>query len=213
MKAILIADGQLENAKTIDLVTSTFLFEGFYDHFSKLIPQVDEESFPVTFCHNDCLEANFLMNISNNRELIIIDYEYGGWNPMAMDIANYLNETMIDNCYPEKNGIEWYLDNILDTQELTKMATAYLSRYYRQHMPAEVKNKLYPEEDTFVQGKLQEFISQVYSCALLNNLFWGVWALNLLDTETCAKKGIFNYDFATARVHMFHKVKEEINQA
>ena len=40
------------------------------------------------------------MNYEDNRKLMIIDYEYAGWNPMAMDLANYLNETMLDNSYP-----------------------------------------------------------------------------------------------------------------
>ena len=32
---------------------------------------------------------------------------------MAMDLANYLNETMLDNAYPGKNGIAWYLENCM----------------------------------------------------------------------------------------------------
>jgi thiamine kinase-like enzyme len=40
------------------------------------------------------------MNFEDNSKLMIIDYEYSGWNPMAMDLANYFNETMLDNSYP-----------------------------------------------------------------------------------------------------------------
>jgi hypothetical protein len=32
---------------------------------------------------------------------------------MAMDLANYINETMLDNAYPMDNGITWYLDNCM----------------------------------------------------------------------------------------------------
>lgn len=45
------------------------------------------------------------MSVKDNRELLIIDLEYGGWNPMAMDVAVYINETMNDNSYPSKNGV------------------------------------------------------------------------------------------------------------
>jgi thiamine kinase-like enzyme len=48
------------------------------------------------------------MGVEDNHELLLIDYEYAGWNPMAMDLANYLNETMLDNAYPFRNGIHWY---------------------------------------------------------------------------------------------------------
>ena len=57
------------------------------------------------------------MSITNNRDFILIDNEYAGWNPMAMDLAVYINETMNDNSYPGKNGVEWYLDNIMDNNE------------------------------------------------------------------------------------------------
>jgi len=53
------------------------------------------------------------MNLADNRKFLIIDYEYAGWNPMAMDLANYLNESMLDNAYPLKNGIDYYTDNCM----------------------------------------------------------------------------------------------------
>lgn len=36
---------------------------------------------------------------------MLIDFEYVGLNPRAFDLANYLNETALDNAYPLKNGI------------------------------------------------------------------------------------------------------------
>ena len=53
------------------------------------------------------------MNFADNRNLMLIDYEYAGWNPMAMDLANYIGETILENAYPLDNGINWYLDNIM----------------------------------------------------------------------------------------------------
>lgn len=97
------------------------------------------EEFPIAFCHNDALECNWLMNNLNNSDIMLIDYEYGLWNPMAMDIANYLNECMLDNSYPGKNGIEIYLDNFMEPDELREMSRTYLSRYYEVHMPESVK--------------------------------------------------------------------------
>lgn len=66
------------------------------------------------------------MERSDNVNLLIIDYEYGGWNPMAMDLANFINETMLDNGYPEKNGIAWYLDNCMSKAEVKQMSKTYL---------------------------------------------------------------------------------------
>ena len=51
--------------------------------------------FPLVLCHNDPLENNLLMKQNSNLNLLLIDYEYSGWNPMAMDLAGYWNETML----------------------------------------------------------------------------------------------------------------------
>lgn len=48
------------------------------------------------------------------------------------------------------------------------------------------------------------FKQQVLDCALLNNFFWGVWALSLLSEEEYLKHGIFNYDFAHSRCDMYN---------
>ena len=40
--------------------------------------------------------------------------------------------------------------------------------------------------DTFIEDNIDEFKNQILKCALLNNFFWGVWALALLkDGEYC----------------------------
>jgi hypothetical protein len=68
---------------------------------------------------------------------------------MAMDIANYINETMLDNGYTEKNGIAWYLDNCMTKPEVKEMSKVYLNRYYEKYMSDEIKNK-YADSNTFV---------------------------------------------------------------
>jgi thiamine kinase-like enzyme len=77
--------------------------------------------FPIILAHNDAQENNILIKFSDNRKLLIIDYEYAGWNPMAIDLSNYINETMLDNSYPDKNGIAWYLENCMSPHEVEMM--------------------------------------------------------------------------------------------
>ena len=45
---------------------------------------------------------------------------------MAMDIANYINETMMDNAHPADNGIAIYLNNCMTEEEIDTMAKIYL---------------------------------------------------------------------------------------
>lgn len=206
------AEGSEEMARrleTVDLIEKNFLFEGSGEQFTKLvpIPEQDQESakFPLVLAHNDAQENNILMHRADNRNLMVIDYEYAGWNPMAFDLANYINETMLDNAYPLDNGIAWYLDNCMTDQEARAMTVVYMRRYYDKHMTDTVK-AAYATADAFVQQELEELMAEVYACCQLNNMFWGVWALSLLAPEEYAKEGIFNYDFARSRVEMYGQI-------
>jgi thiamine kinase-like enzyme len=57
------------------------------------------------------------MKLSDNKDILLIDNEYAGWNPMAMDLAYYINEVMIDNSYPGKNGVQEYPENAMSVKE------------------------------------------------------------------------------------------------
>jgi thiamine kinase-like enzyme len=179
------------------------------DYYERLMPVVDERTFPVAFSHNDCLELNWLMNTKDNRNLLLIDYEYGGWNPMAMDLAHYLNETMVDGAQHDGNKITLYEENMLTYDEVSSMARAYLSRYYRKYMPPQVKDELYPLEDIYVFSTVPRFVNQIYNCALLNIAYWSLWAINLLTPESATELGIFNFDFVKCRLSMYNRIKEE----
>jgi thiamine kinase-like enzyme len=65
--------------------------------------------------------------------MILIDFEYIGWAPRAMDLANYCNETMLENAYPLKNGIACYLRNFMKDNEQEFLIEKYLERYYHRH--------------------------------------------------------------------------------
>lgn len=77
------------------------------------------------------------MSVNDNRELLIIDNEYAGWGPMAMDIGVYINETMNHNSYPGKNGVEWYLDNLMSDEEQIDLTKAYMTNYFEKFMGEE----------------------------------------------------------------------------
>ncbi len=62
------------------------------------------------------------MNLKDNNQIMIIDYEYAGWNPMAMDVANYINETMVDNNFQDHNGKTWYSENCMTDIEVEEMS-------------------------------------------------------------------------------------------
>lgn len=74
------------------------------------------------------------MKMSDNRDLLLIDLEYAGWNPMAMDLAVYINEVMIDNSHPGNNGVKEYLDNQMTEWEQEQMIKNYMKYYFMYYM-------------------------------------------------------------------------------
>ena len=58
---------------------------------------------------------------------------------MAMDLANYVNETMLDNSYPLKEGIAWYTDNCMEDDEVRKMTKVYMETYFNKYATDKVK--------------------------------------------------------------------------
>ena len=74
---------------------------------------------------------------------------------MAMDVAVFINETMNDNSYPGKNGVEWYTDNIMSEYELERFIKAYLTHYFDKYMDKNVRNVNF-------QGDIEVFFAQHY---------------------------------------------------
>ena len=105
--------GNEQILKFLEDYEDTFLFEGFKEYFTSLLP-LDSE---IVLAHHDAQENNILSSLEDNTKIILIDLEYVGWAPKAMDIANYLNETMLDNAYALKNGIACYLRNFANQRE------------------------------------------------------------------------------------------------
>lgn len=97
----------------LDQVDQLFLFDGFIEHFGNKIPRQHGS----VIAHNDGQENNVLLMMNDNEKMLLIDYEYCGWNPPAYDIANYMNEMIIDNNYPSGKGVKFYYCNFPETAE------------------------------------------------------------------------------------------------
>lgn len=125
MRGKLLQDNGIPHPKSleaIDMVDRTFLFNGYKEYFDKLVPRDSE----IVLGHNDGQENNILTLLEDNSKLTLIDYEYGGWNPRAMDLANYLNECCLDNAYPKGVGIKEYMDNFPSKKEIKTLIRTYL---------------------------------------------------------------------------------------
>lgn len=66
------------------------------------------------------------MSLRDNTNLMIIDLEYGGWNPEAYDLANYFNETVLHNAFPLDNGVGTCLENFASDDDIDFVLKIYL---------------------------------------------------------------------------------------
>ena len=65
--------------------------------------------------------------LNPNKSLILIDYEFVGWQPRAMDLAGYVMETVIDNdCKEEPSGIGYSPENLMGKKEIEGLCKKYL---------------------------------------------------------------------------------------
>ena len=67
-----------------------------------------------------------------------------------MDLADYVNETMEDNAYPLKNGVETYINNLMNEREQDLLYRTFLERAYDYHL--NVKSTI--EREEWVESEL-----------------------------------------------------------
>ena len=106
----------------IDCVEETYLQPGYQEKLRSLVPR-DK----IVFCHNDSNENNILSSLEDATKIVLIDYEYGSWNPQFYDLAIYLNEHICQNAYPKGTGIAYYMSNWPSDGEIEHLVRAYYS--------------------------------------------------------------------------------------
>ena len=57
-------------------IESTYLQPGYQSVLRDLVPR-DK----IVLSHNDVQENNILSSLNDATQLVLIDYEYGNWNP------------------------------------------------------------------------------------------------------------------------------------
>mmetsp|Transcript_15830 Transcript_15830/g.24643 ORF Transcript_15830/g.24643 Transcript_15830/m.24643 type:complete len:394 (+) Transcript_15830:138-1319(+) len=145
----------------------------------------DECTNKVGFCHNDLLAANILYD-SSNHKLQLIDFEYGGLNYCAFDIANHFNEFAggTDDAKPNYA--------LFPSPEFqTQFCQTYLEE----------------TSDKVTDGDTQDLVRNVQGFVLVNHLYWGLWGVNQAATEGCEE---FDYLlYAHNRFQQYFAVKAE----
>jgi len=153
---------------------------------------------PLVFCHNDLLVGNIVWNRDDNRSYFI-DFEYGGFNYLAYDIANHFNE---------HTGVDAVLDHSLypDKEYQMQWLTNYIkfSKAQKKSLPLTDFDAVstIPVSDE----ELDLLYSDVQRQAVLSDLMWGLWSIRQAEVST------IDFDFmayAISKLEGFRIKKEK----
>ncbi|XP_061356590.1 probable choline kinase 1 [Gastrolobium bilobum] len=112
----------------------------------------------IGFCHNDLQYGNIMID-EEKRSIILIDYEYASYNPIAYDLANHFCE-MVANYHSDKPHDLGY--------------TKYPGLEERQRF---IYNYLSSEGKKPSNTEVEQLVNVAEKYTLANHLFWGLWGL------------------------------------
>ena len=104
------------------------------------------------------------------------------------DIANYLSEFVCDNAYPLGTGVAYAKSNWPTEDEIVSLTRQY-------YLLTKGDGATWSLEDAECRQKVLE----VKQCMVLNNYYWGVWAIMMLSDADETDNNVFNWDFAFGR--------------
>lgn len=141
---------------------SEFSAEGkFKIFFDKLVAYKS----PIVPCHNDLQHGNILL--TDTGKIVFIDYEYGGMNYAAYDIANHFCEWASD--FTEANS----LPHIMNF-ELKYPILAEREQFIRAYLA----------ESNSSTSDINEWIKAVEEFKELSHLLWAYWGIIQANNST-----------------------------
>lgn len=152
----------------------------------------------VAFCHNDLLAANILQyhdDASGDEKIQLIDFEYGGMNYSAYDIANHFNE-FAGGTNAEDNATPDY--SLFPSPQLQH-------DFCRAYLDECCGGGGRDNEDG--PTTVQQLLVEIKGFVLANHLVWGLWAINQAATEGC--QGFDYLHYGSCRINRYFLEKQE----
>ncbi|KAI9597942.1 kinase-like domain-containing protein [Syncephalis fuscata] len=145
---------------------------------------------PIVLCHNDLQYGNILRLRDAPNSLVLIDFEYAGYNPRGYDIANHFCEWMADYHGPTPHQL-----NPADFPDKTarhRFLHAYLTELLDRTPTDDEVDALWKEVEQFVP---------------CSHLLWSLWGLLQADREDID----FDYlSYGAQRLRLSHEYAERL---
>ncbi|KAI5654609.1 hypothetical protein M9H77_31796 [Catharanthus roseus] len=161
-----------------------FRLDSIENEINMLEKELSQDNQEIGFCHNDLQYGNIMFD-EKRRSIIIIDYEYASYNPVAYDLANHFCE-MVANYHTDTPHVLDY-DKYPALEERQRFIHHYLTS--ADHQPSDAEVNRFTED------------AQKYTLA--NHLFWGLWGIISAHVNNID----FDYmEYARQRFHQYWKV-------
>ncbi|KAJ1950961.1 hypothetical protein EC988_004196 [Linderina pennispora] len=175
----------------------------------KLKALVDKARSPVVFAHDDLQYGNIL-RLHATQELVVVDFEYAGYNYRGFDIANHFCEWMSDYNHPDAPH-RLHEDMYPDPAQRHAFLRTYVKAkaFLDANMSAD-KSQVLSDQPIQLKGieltnqqiddEVQKLEAEIHPFVAASHLHWGVWGL----LQACASEIDFDYvGYAAQRLGIF----------
>ncbi|KAL1923063.1 uncharacterized protein VTP21DRAFT_9439 [Calcarisporiella thermophila] len=151
---------------------------------------------PIVFAHNDTQYGNILRLDSPPHELVIVDFEYAGYNFRGYDIGNHFCEWMAD--YHSEEPHILHLERYPNHEEQLNFLEAYLD--------AELVASSRKLDAAARQDALEKLADEANKWAVVSHLLWGLWGL----VQAAQSEIDFDYfSYALQRLEIFRTMSRK----
>ncbi|KAJ1996510.1 hypothetical protein GGI04_005751 [Coemansia thaxteri] len=173
---------------------------------------------PVVFAHDDLQYGNIL-RLEATGELVVVDFEYAGYNYRAFDIANHFCEWMADYHHPE------HPHRLLEDRYPTAAqrchflrtyvkASAFLNANMRAHKDvvesdhdAHLELRAIRLDDDRIRDEIAALDNEIVPFVPASHLHWGIWGL----LQACSSEIDFDYvAYAAQRLSIFLRMVDQL---
>ncbi|KAI9284543.1 kinase-like domain-containing protein [Umbelopsis sp. AD052] len=119
----------------------------------------------IVFCHNDTQYGNILRMNDEDGELVLVDYEYAGYNFAAFDIGNHWCEWTAN--YHAEDPALIHLEQYPNQEEQL--------RFVRSYIRERIAPKVLSDEE--LEEQAVRLASESAKWSVASHLMWGLWGL------------------------------------
>ncbi|CAI2183682.1 7317_t:CDS:2 [Funneliformis geosporum] len=167
-KAYMCTEKQKRELKEFDFD----LLKHEIEHLKVMLFKLDS---PIVFAHNDTQYGNILRLLDGTDQLVVVDFEYSGYNYRGFDIGNHWCEWMFDyhSSEPHKVNLDWYPTE----EEQIKFLQAYILA--EQKLISSEERLIYSPSLSSSNNSdyLQKLRLEANAFALASHVMWGLWGL------------------------------------